>query len=115
LTITPGLRADYFRYVGQDRFTFDPRIVARWQLTKAFALKGGVGIYHRMQEPQLLDPSYGTPTLKPVLADQYSLGFIHLLTDKISLDTTFYFVNRFNEAVPAVGGFTADGRSRSYG
>jgi TonB family protein len=115
LTMTPGVRVDYFRYVGQDRVTFDPRLTLRWKATARLALKGGVGIYHRMQEPQLLDPKYGTPTLPPIWADQYSAGFVSFFTDKLSLDTTFYFVRRHDEPVPATPGFTASGKGRSYG
>jgi hypothetical protein len=115
LTITPGLRGDYFRYVDQNRFTFDPRLVVRWAVTPKQTFKGGVGIFHRMQDPQLLDPKYGTPGLPPIWADQYSLGFVRQLTDKISLDTTFYYLRRHDEAVPVVGGFAPTGRGRSYG
>jgi TonB family protein len=115
VTITPGLRGDYHRYVGQDRFTFDPRVVVRWKATDRQSFKAGAGIFHRMQDPQLLSKDYGTPSLPPIRAEQYSIGLNRNLTDKISLDTTFYWVNRRNEPVPAVGGFTADGRSRSYG
>jgi TonB family protein len=115
LTITPGLRGDYFRYVGQNRFTFDPRIVFRWQTSKRQAFKAGVGRYHRMQEPQLLNATYGTPTLDPIAATQYSVGYVRYFTDKLSLDSTLYYIDRRNEAVPAVGGFTDDGRSRAYG
>src|SRR5205814_1688914 len=32
-----------------------------------------------------------------------------------SLDTTFYYVLRHDQAVPATPGFTANGRGRSYG
>jgi TonB family protein len=115
VTVTPGLRADYFRYVGQNRLTFDPRVVVRWKASDRLALKGGVGIYHRMQEPQLLNPQYGTPGLPPVWADQYSVGFVRFFTDKLSLDTTFYYVRRHDEAVNANPGFAATGRDRSYG
>jgi TonB family protein len=115
LTVTPGIRVDYFRYVGQDRVTFDPRLTARWKATAKLALKGGVGIYHRMQEPQLLDPKYGTPSLPPIWADQYSLGFVNAFTDKLTLDTTFYYVRRHDQAVPATPGFTPTGKGRSYG
>jgi TonB family protein len=115
-TLTPGLRGDYFRYVGQDRFTFDPRLVARWKLNDKLALKAGVGIFHQMQEPQLLNAKYGTPTLPPIWADQYSVGFVRKITEKLSLDTTFYYVRRHDEPVPATGGgFAASGRNRSYG
>jgi TonB family protein len=115
LTFTPGLRGDYFRYVGQNRFTFDPRVVVRWQPSPKQAFKMGVGRFHRMQEPQLLSADYGTPTLDPIAATQYSVGYTRYFTDKLSLDSTLYYIDRRNEAVPAAGGFTDDGRSRAYG
>jgi hypothetical protein len=115
LFITPGLRGDYYRYVGQNRFTFDPRLVIRWQQSKRQAFKMGVGRFHRMQEPQLLDPNYGTPTLDPIAATQYSIGYMRYFTDKLSLDSTLYYVDRRGEAVPAANGFTDDGQSRAYG
>ena len=115
VTLTPGLRADYFRYVGQNRVTFDPRFVIRWKMLQTLTLKGGAGIFHRMQEPQLLNPQYGTPSLPPVWADQCSLGFVRLFTRKISLDTTFYYVRRHDEPVPIVGGFAPTGQQRTYG
>ncbi|HVZ75059.1 MAG TPA: TonB family protein [Polyangia bacterium] len=115
VTLTPGLRGDYFRYVGRDRFTWDPRVVARWKINDKLALKGGVGIFHQMQQPQLLNAQYGNPSLPPIWADQYSVGFVRNLTDKLTLDTTFYYVSRHNEPVSVSGGFTPDGRARSYG
>ena len=40
---------------------------------------------------------------------------MRLLTDKLSLDTTFYYVERHNEPVAVAGGFAPTGRQRSYG
>ena len=117
VTLIPGLRGDYARASGQDRFTFDPRLTVRWKMTPAHVWKGGAGIFHQMQLPQLLNPEFGNPTLPPVVADQYSLGFVHQFTPKISLDTTFYYVSRQNQAVPVAGpaAFDASGKGRSYG
>jgi TonB family protein len=115
LTITPGVRGDYFRYVGQSRFSFDPRLVVRWKVSDKQTFKGGVGVFHQMQEPQLLDAKLGTPSLPTIRAEQYSLGFLRLLTEKLTLDTTFYFVERHNEPVAVAGGFAPTGRQRSYG
>jgi TonB family protein len=115
ITVTPGIRGDYFHYVDQDRFTADPRIVVRWKATPRQTFKGGAGIFHQMQAPQLLDPKYGNPNLPTVWAEQYSLGFVRLLTDKLTLDTTFYWVQRHNQPVAVVGGFEPSGRERSYG
>ena len=115
VTITPGVRGDYFRYVDQNRFSFDPRIVARWKAKPKTTLKGGVGIFHQMQDPGLLDPKYGSPGLPTIWADQYSVGFVQFLTDKLSLDTTFYYLERHNQAVAVASGFVPTGRERGYG
>jgi len=117
ITLIPGLRGDYGRASGQDRFTLDPRLTARWKMTPSHTWKAGVGIFHQMQLPQLLNSEFGNPTLPPVTADQYSLGFVHQITPKISLDTTFYYVSRRNQAVPVAGParFDASGKGRSYG
>ena len=116
VTITPGVRGDFYRYVAEDRFSFDPRLVVRWKVSDKQTFKGGVGIFHQMQQPQLLGAQYGTPSLPTIWADQYSLGFVRLFTDKLSLDTTFYYVRRHDEPVAAAGGgFVPEGRERSYG
>jgi TonB-dependent receptor-like protein len=115
LTITPGVRGDFFRYVGQERFAFDPRVVVRWRVTPRQTFKAGAGIFHQMQEPQLLDPKYGTPGLPTIWAEQYSAGFVRLLTDKLSLDATVYYVLRHNEPVTLASGIAPIGRERSYG
>jgi hypothetical protein len=115
LTLTPGVRGDWFRYVDQNRFSADPRLVVRWRAMPKLALKAGAGIFHQMQQPQFLDPHYGNPSLPTIWAAQYSVGFVRLFTDKLSLDTTFYYVQRHNEPVAVAGGFEPTGRERSYG
>ena len=55
-----------------------------------------------MQEPQLLNPQYGNPNLPPIWADQYSRrASCAAFTDKLTLDTTFYYVRRHDQPVPA--------------
>ena len=117
VTLIPGLRGDYGRASGQDRFTFDPRLAARWKMTPTHTWKAGVGVFHQMQLPQLLNAEFGNPTLPPIAADQYSLGFVHQLTPKLSLDTTLYYVSRHDQAVPVAtaANFDASGKGRSYG
>jgi hypothetical protein len=114
VTITPGIRSDGFRYVGQDRLTFDPRLVARWKSSPVQIWKAGAGIFHQMPEPQLLDPMGGNPNLPPIWADQYSVGFIRDMWERVSLDTTFYFVRRHDLPVPPAP-FSPDGKGRAYG
>jgi TonB family protein len=114
VTVIPGLRGDYFRYVGQNRFTFDPRLVVRWKMNDVHTWKAGAGIYHQMVDPQLLNPAYGNPDLPPIWADQYSVGFLRTLREKLTLDATLYYVRRHDQPVPPPP-FTSDGQGRSYG
>ena len=76
VTAIPGIRGDAFRYVGQNRFTFDPRLVVRWKMSPVHTWKAGAGIFHQMVDPQLLNPQLGNPHLPPIWADQYSVGFV---------------------------------------
>ena len=114
VTVIPGLRLDALRYVGQNRLTFDPRLVVRWKQSDRHTWKAGAGIFHQMVEPQLLNPQLGNPNLPPIWADQYSAGFIRTLREKLTLDTTLYYVRRHDMPVPPPP-FTSDGRGRSYG
>jgi len=116
VTVIPGLRGDAFRYVGQNRFTFDPRLVVRWKQTDRQTWKAGAGIYHQMVDPQLLNPNpaLGNPHLPPIWADQYSVGFLRQLYAKLTLDTTLYYVRRHDQPVPPPP-FTTGGQGRSYG
>jgi TonB family protein len=114
LRLIPGLRADLFRYVGQSRATFDPRLVVRWTTSPVMVWKAGAGIFHQMPEPQLLNPAYGNPNLPPIWADQYSVGFERRLRPALSVDATTYLVRRHDQPVPPPP-FSASGQERSYG
>ena len=112
--LIPGLRADLFRYVGQQRATVDPRLVVRWTSSPAQVWKAGAGIFHQMPEPQLLNPAYGNPNLPPVWADQYSFGFERRLRPALTVDATSYLVRRHDQPVPPPP-FSPAGQERSYG
>ena len=112
--LIPGLRADLFRYVGQNRTTVDPRLVVRWTTSPAQVWKAGAGIFHQMPEPQLLNAAYGSPDLPPVWADQYSVGFERRLRPALTVDATTYLVRRHDQPVPPPP-FTPSGQERSYG
>lgn len=116
LRLVPGLRGDWFHYNQTDRFSLDPRVVAHWELNPRWALKGGVGIFHQPQQPQILDSEFGNPALRTIWADAYHLGFEHRFTDVITLDTTLYFLRRHNLPVPERAiNFSDVGRGRAYG
>jgi TonB family protein len=115
VTVIPGVRTDGFRYVGQNRLTFDPRLVVRWKMTEKHTWKAGAGIYHQMVDPQLLSPVYGNPNLPPIWADQYSVGFLNRLYEKLTLDATLYYVRRHDQPVPPPPFLNHNGEGRSYG
>ena len=112
--LIPGLRADLFRYVGQNRATFDPRLVVRWTTSPVQVWKAGAGIFHQMPEPQLLNAAYGSPGLPPIWADQYSVGFERRLRPALTVDATTYLVRRHDQPVPPPP-FSPSGQERSYG
>ena len=115
VTVIPGLRSDCFRYVGQNRFTFDPRLVVRWKWNEVHTWKAGAGIYHQMVDPQLLNPQFGNPNLPPIWADQYSVGFLRTLRRQADAghDAVLRAPPRHAGAAGAV--HVGDGQGRSYG
>jgi TonB family protein len=115
VTVIPGIRGDAFRYVGQNRFTFDPRLIVRWKQNDVHTWKAGAGLYHQMVEPQLLNPQLGNPNLPPIWADQYSVGFLRRLLPKLTLDATLYYVRRHDQPVPPPPFANHNGEGRSYG
>lgn len=72
LSIFPGIRLDYFSLV--DQWSADPRLVARYDFSDLFALKGGVGVVY--QQPQAVETTeeFGNPNLGLQRGIQYSLG-----------------------------------------
>jgi outer membrane receptor protein involved in Fe transport len=114
LTVIPGIRLDGYRYVGENRLTLDPRLVVRWKQNAWHTWKAGAGIYHQMVDPQLLNAQFGNPNLPPIWADQYSIGFLRTLREKLTLDATLYYVRRHDQPVPPPP-FTSNGQGRSYG
>jgi TonB family protein len=115
LRIVPGLRLDYYHVVETNKFSFDPRIAIRWQLTLRTALKGSVGLYHQLPNPQFLDRVYGNPNLSLPWADQYQLGVERKLSQDIELTATAFFVRRHDLPVASVDHFSSTGQGRAYG
>ena len=116
LRLVPGVRVDQFHYNRTDRAGADPRLAARWSVTDSLALKGGAGVYHQPQEPQIIDEQYGNPSLPLIWADQYHLGFERRFSPAVTLDATAYYLRRHNLPVrDPKENFTADGRGRAYG
>jgi len=113
--LVPGLRFDYYHVVATDKFSIDPRLSARWDLTPRLALKGAIGIYHELPTPQFLDRQFGNPNLALPWADQYQVGVERHFTDADELTATLFFVRRHDLPVASVDHFSSTGRGRAYG
>ncbi len=80
LEVTPGLRADLYVSGGRVALAFDPRISARYTLTKELSVTHGLALVH--QAPSFVVP---VPGFKPSLAGglqsalQYSAGLNYSL------------------------------------
>jgi hypothetical protein len=46
-TITPGIRMDYFRSLGDDEIAVDPRVSARFEVTPTFRIVHAIGMAHQ--------------------------------------------------------------------
>ncbi len=124
LTLTPGLRFDYFSALAHQ--AFNPRLSARVQLSPFTWIKGGVGVFSQDPQPPDYDPNFGNPKLRPESALHYALtveqgllpglmaevtGFYKDLYDLVA--TSNAFVQRDGQAVPERK--SNDGRGRVYG
>jgi TonB family protein len=116
LTIVPGARVDYFGDV--DRWTFDPRVTARYQLDATTVLKGGVGLFSQAPLSAESLPVIGNPHIRPSRAQHYSLGVDHEIGDGLKV-TAEGFYKRLTDVIvdsPVPGeNLDNDGIGRIYG
>lgn len=99
LLLMPGLRVDYYELI--DSLTVDPRLAARYTLHKDLTLKGGVGLFQQSPGADLVLDGLGNPDIGPESAIHYSLGAEWTPTDKLLLDTTFFYKDMFDLASPS--------------
>jgi TonB family protein len=116
LTLVPGGRVDYLGDV--DRWTFDPRLTARYQLTATTTLKGGVGLFSQAPSGAESLPVLGNPHLRPGRAQHYSLGVERDIGARLKV-TAEGFYKRLSELTvnsPVPGeNLNNDGIGRIYG
>jgi TonB family protein len=101
LTITPGLRLDYFG--GSHSLTLEPRVQARWKVYKQTTISAGAGIFHEDPRPQDLNPIFGDPTLHPKESKQVTLGASRSFFDnKIQGDVSLYY-KKLDNLISSIG------------
>lgn len=116
LTVVPGARVDYIGDI--KRWTFDPRVTARLQLTTTTTLKGGVGLFSQAPDFAETLPVIGNPHLRAARAQHYSLGLEQQVGERL-LVTAEGFYKRLDRLVvnsPVPGeNLNNDGIGRIYG
>lgn len=83
LSLVPGARVDYIGDI--ERWTFDPRLTARYELSPTTALKGGVGLFHQAPDYAETIPNVGNPHLEAPYAIHYSLGVEQIVRERLKL------------------------------
>ncbi len=115
LQLVPGVRFDYFQ--DTDSFSVDPRIVARYALTKEWTAKAGVGIVHQAPQPGETDPVFGNPNISLIRGVQYSVGAEWQPLDYIKVDGTLFYKDLYDLVVRVPAPLNLDniGVGRVYG
>ena len=115
-TLVPGARVDYISDI--QRWTIDPRLTSRYQLSEATTLKGGVGLFS--QAPQFSEtlPVIGNPHLRAPRAQHYSLGVEQHVGERLLLTVEGFYKRlsllTVNSPVPGEN-LNNDGVGRIYG
>jgi TonB family protein len=92
--IIPGARFDQYLLAGQPRTSFDPRLVVRWQVQKATALKAYTGLFHQAPQAEGFDAQFGNPNLQLEQAIQSGAGVERKLPWKSEVDAEAYYIDR---------------------
>ncbi|HEX3694862.1 MAG TPA: TonB family protein [Polyangia bacterium] len=116
LILVPGGRVDYLGDV--HRWTFDPRLTGRYQLTATTVIKGGVGLFSQAPSGAESLPVVGNPHLRPGQAQHYSLGVEQEIGPRLKV-TAEGFYKRLGQLTvdsPVPGeNLNNDGIGRIYG
>jgi TonB family protein len=116
LTLVPGGRVDYLGDV--HRWTTDPRLTARYQLTATTVIKGGVGLFSQAPSGAESLPVVGNPHLRPGRAQHYSLGVEQELGTRLKVTAEGFYKRlsqlTVNSPIPGEN-LNNDGVGRIYG
>jgi TonB family protein len=116
LTLVPGGRVDYMGDIR--RWTFDPRVTARYQVAAGTTFKGGVGLFSQAPDAAEVLPIIGNPHLRPPHAQHYSLGVEQEVGERLKLTVEGFYKRlsllTVNSPVPGEN-LNNDGIGRIYG
>jgi TonB family protein len=103
LRLIPSLRADGYILDGQDRSSIDPRIVARYKLSREWTAKAYLGQFSQPPQPEALDRRFGNPHVGLEHGYHSGLGYEWRPDRLWSMDAEIYYLQRRDLVV-----FTSD-------
>ena len=110
LTLLPSYRFDgYYFGDGEERYSVEPRLTARWQVARSTTLKAAFGIYEQLAQPQELSDKFGSPGLDLPRAMHYIVGYEHKLTETLNLSLELYFNDKDRQVVSGNSATVNDG------
>ncbi|HEY0466396.1 MAG TPA: TonB-dependent receptor, partial [Polyangiaceae bacterium] len=117
LLLVPGVRADYYGDV--DHATIDPRLAARYEVSRGLSLKSGLGYYSQAPQYWQALAVIGNPRIEPYHALQTSLGFEGRAGDVLKFGVEGFYKWLDHRIIGTPGGvaphFINDGEGRIYG
>ncbi len=94
LKLVPSVRADGYIIDGANRWSVDPRLVARYRNTKTFTTKAYIGKFSQPPQPEALDTRFGNPDVDMEHGYHYGLGYEWKPNRLWSIDSEIYYVDR---------------------
>ncbi len=94
LKLVPALRFDSMIIDGQDRYSIDPRLVFRYQLSDTLVGKGYVGRFSQPPQPEALDKRFGNPDIGFEHGYHYGVGYEWRPSRLWLVDSEIYYVDR---------------------
>ncbi len=96
LLVVPGVRFDYDQKLAD--IAFDPRINARWQIVDGTTLKGGLGAYTQLPQPDESDPDFGNPEINLEHSLHTTIGVEQKLPKEFLVDASLFYKHMYEQA-----------------
>lgn len=117
VTLVPGLRLDWYDNLGKG--SIDPRLAARFALTEATTVKGGVGLFTQPPVWYYALPKLGNGELEPYHALHTSAGVEQKLGSGVEVGLEGYYKYIYDNVVATRDGaapyYVNDGSGRVFG
>ncbi len=104
LSISAGLRADYFSF--NHDYHIAPRLSFSCRLSEQTSFNGAYGIYYQTVPMQILSQHEAYRNLKDIKSYHYILGLTHLIDDDIKLSVEFFDKEYFDVPIDTIGIYT---------